>query len=171
MLAANPQSLAAGYQHFELRAVLKQVGQGRRRNRHLLEVVEDEQDALPPKVQLDLLERGSLPGLVDAHRPSDERQDRVGVAHRCQVDEEDAVVESVDLLRGRAKRESRLARPARSGQGQQACGFVFDSASDFRQLGVASDKGRGLRRQVVRPAVDRGERRELGRQVKVHQLE
>src|SRR2546428_4378228 len=110
MLAANPQSLAAGYQHLELRAFLKQVGQGRRRNRHLLEVVEDEQDALPPKVQLDLLERGSLPGL-DAHRPSYERQDRVGVAHRCQVDEEDAVVESVDLLRGRAKRESRLASP------------------------------------------------------------
>ena len=68
----------------------------------------------------------------------------------------------------RATAESRLAHAAGPGQGQQA--GPVDEARELRQLGLAPDQAGELRWQVVGPAVDRPEGRELRDQAVDHQV-
>ena len=98
---------------------------------------------------------------------ADQREDGIGVGRGDEVDEVDAVGESVDLVRGGPDCEPCLAGPAGSRQRDEADVVVVEALADRLQLGVAADERRRLGREVVRPEVERGERRELGREARV----
>jgi hypothetical protein len=78
---------------------------------------------------------------------------------------------SVDLIRGGPDCEPCLAGPTGSGQRDEADVVVVEALADRLELGVAADERRRLGREVVRPEVERGQRRELRRQVRVRDLE
>ena len=95
-------------------------------------------------------------------RAGDPGGDQHRVADRLERHEEHAVREVVRDARGELERQSRLARPARAGQRQQP--GRAEQGRGLGQLGVATDEGRQLRRQVVGVGVGCPRRRELGRQ-------
>ena len=98
----------------------------------------------------------------DADRAGDPGGDQHRVADRLERHEEHAVREVVRDAGGELERQSRLARAARPGQREQP--GRAEQGRGLGQLGVATDEGRQLRRQVVGMGVGCPRRGELGRQ-------
>ena len=171
VLATDPQRLPARHEQLQAGAVRQELDDRGRRDRDLLEVVEDEQDLLGAELPPELVERRSIDRVGDPDRRCRQREDCIGVRCGDEVDEIDAVGESVDLVRGGPDREPRLASPTGSRQRDEADIVVVEALADRLELGVATDEPRRLGREVVRPEVERGERRELRRQDRVRDLE
>ena len=162
LLARDVQGRAAGDDDLDRGCGPQQVGDDRCGRDDLLEVVEHEQHRL---VAQPVGERiGDRPGgpLRDADRAGDPGGDQHRVADRLERYEEDAVREVVRDAGGELERQSRLARAARPGQRQQP--GRAEQGRRLGQLGVATDEGRQLGRQVVGMGVGCPRRGELGRQ-------
>jgi hypothetical protein len=93
-------------------------------------------------------------------RREDRGRDQAWVADRLERDEPDAVGEPLRDVGSQLQRQPRLAGPARSGQRQEPGGP--EQLARLGQLRLAADEARQLRRQVVRAAIQRADRRELG---------
>ena len=99
---------------------------------------------------------------VDAEGRRDPRRDEHRVADRFERHEEDPVGEVVGRPGRQLQRQPGLAGPARTGQRQQP--GRGEQPGRLVELRVAPDERRQLDRQVVRPGVERPERRERRRQ-------
>ena len=110
----------------------------------------------------------SATGLDQAQRRQDRCRDQARIADRLERDEPDPIRESLGNVCRELERETRLARAARSGECQEP--GAPQEIARLAQLGVASDEARELGRQVVRPAIERADRRELGPFALDHQL-
>jgi hypothetical protein len=102
VLAAQVERLAARDQGAQSRALGKEVGHQWSGGGNLLEVVQQEQDALASQVGLeDFLGRARPPlDLAQIQRPGDGGGDERGVADGSEGDEEDAVAEVLAQLGG-----------------------------------------------------------------------
>ena len=109
------QRFAAGHEQLELRALVQQLRHGGRCDRHLLEVVEQQQHALVPQAVLQLVDERVAARVTQTDRAGDGGEQRFAVAGGGKIDEEDPVLEAVDLLwqRRRAPAESCRCRPGR----------------------------------------------------------
>ena len=93
----------------------------------------------------------------------------VGVGHRSQVDEPDAVVVVADHAGSDMDRQPRLARAAGSAEGDEP--VRGQGVTQIRRLGLAPDEGRQLGGQSVRDdGARRPQRREVVAQIRVTQL-
>ena len=171
VLASDPECLPARHEQLQAGAVRQQLDDRGRRDRDLLEVVEDEQDLLGAELPPELVERRSIDRVGDPDGRGRQREDGIGIGCGDEVDEVDAVGEPVDLVRGGPDREPRLAGPTGPRERDQADIVVVEALADRLELGVAADERRRLGREVVRPEVERGEWRELRRQDRVRDLE
>ena len=116
VLAVDAQPAAAGHEQLELRRVAEQGGERRRSLVDLLEVVDHEQLVAFAKVGE---ERGARVVARHLERGCDLGQDELGVAQRRQADEVDPVGKALGEVIGGLDRDTRLARPAGAGQGDQ----------------------------------------------------
>ena len=162
LLARHVQGGSAGDDDLDPGARPQQVGDDRRRRDHLLEVVEHEQHGLCRAASRRAV--GDRPGATFGYTDGagDPGGDQHRVADGLERHEEDAVRKVVRDARGELERQSRLARPARARQGQQPS--RPKEGRRLGQLGVATDEGRQLGRQVVGMGVGRPRRGELGGQ-------
>ena len=87
------------------------------------------------------------------------------------LDEIDAVGEPVDLVGGGADGEARLAASAGPGQRDEPDVLVLLSGRGLYWISTSRPTKTDLRREVVRPEVERLEWRELSRQRRVGELE
>ncbi len=118
----------------------RSAGAGRRspvRRPKLLEVVEDQQQALLADVRDKRVEDRAARVTSDAERSGDRRRDKVRVADRRQVDEDDAVRESIPTRRADLERNSRLAAPSGPGQRDETVGR--EERFDLGDLTAPSD--------------------------------
>ena len=102
----------------EAARALKQLSDVRRRLDDLLEVVEDEEEALAREVLGQPWDRLG-PGVRDADGLRDRGQHEFRLANGRQLHEEDPVGEDVRLLRRHLERETSLPRPSRPSEGDQ----------------------------------------------------
>ena len=169
VLASHAQRLAARHEHLQARAVGEQPDERRRGNRHLLEVVEDDQDLLRAELAAQLVERRALGGVAEADRGRDQGEHGVAVGCRDEFDEVDAVGEPVDLVGGGADGEPGLAAAAGTGQRDEPDVLVVEALANGAELRVAADERGCLGRKVVRPEVEGRQRSELSRQPRTGQ--
>ena len=80
------------------------------------------------------------------------------IARGREVDEVDAVLETVDLVRRRLQGEARLPDPAGAGERQQPHAVRVEELADGAQLCLAAEELGRLRRQVVRRRLQRRRR-------------
>ncbi len=118
MLPAHAEWLAAGDQQRQVRASSQQLGHLAGSRQELLEVIHHQQHAavtkLANKAVSNRLQLGSY-----VERSDERRQHQLWVAHRGQIDEEDAVGELPVHSRGDGQRQASLAHATRSDQRQQ----------------------------------------------------
>jgi hypothetical protein len=131
-LAVDPQQLPAGHDQAEVRTRPQQRGQLGRRFDYLLEVVQ-EQEQLPPADR-----RGEI--FLGAQRLRDRLDNQRGIVERRQADPEDTRLQLPHQLGRRLDRESRLAGPARPGQGDEPSPAA-DQLDDVRDLALAAQEG------------------------------
>ena len=86
-LGGQAERGAAGGEHPQARRGRQQVGHDRRGVRHLLEVVQDQQQALGLEVARERLAQGFAGDLPDTERPGDGTEHQLRVAERGQRDE------------------------------------------------------------------------------------
>ena len=98
-------------------------------------------------------------------------RDGLGVSDGGQVDEVNAILEALDQLGRRLERQPGLSYTAGPGKGQQAHLRGVQAQQYLAQLRFPSDECCGLRRKVVRPAVERFDGREIRLQVRMMELE
>ena len=162
LLARDVEDGPAGDDDLDRRGAAQELGDHRRRGEDLLEVVEDEQQALVGEPFGEGVVDRACRALGDADRARDPRRDEHRVADRLERDEEHAVGEVVRGAGGQLQRQPGLARPARAGQRQET--GRGQQAGRLVQLRVPTDERRELGRQVVRVRIERPEGREGGRQ-------
>ena len=146
-LVGEAKRRAAGAQQEESHAALDQVGDERRRARHVLEVVEHEEQ-LPVA---EVVEHGrlELAGVLDPERARDLGEDEVGVVDRREPDKVDAVGELPHERTGRLDRETRLARPTGPDEGDESSAGAKQVA-ELRERLLAPDRRAAQHRQVRR---------------------
>src|SRR6266508_6486783 len=98
MLAAHMQGFATGHQQLESGVPRQQLHYRWGAGCHLLEVVEDQHEALVPQPAYEALKQRLTAGLAYPDGERDVREHSRGVAVRGQIDEEHPVVEPVDQL-------------------------------------------------------------------------
>ena len=147
-------------------AITRSFGAARRRSAmtgagvdDLLEVVEDEQHLALRQPLHELVARRLRRGLGKAERRRDPRRNEGRIADRLERDEPCPVVVLVGDVGGELERQPGLARPARTGQREQP--RLRQQLAGLLQLRVPADEARELRREVVGPAVERPDRREV----------
>ncbi len=96
---------------------------------------------------------------------------RVGVPHRREVDEVEAVGPPLGLLGGGLQREPRLADATRPEQGHEAHGGIGEEVADHPELRVTPHELRRLRRQVRGAVGQRRQRREVALEAGMGDLE
>ena len=99
------------------------------------------------------------------------RGDQRGVGNGGERHEEDAVLELVQEVRRRLQGQAGLARAPRTGEGKEAHLGSQKPPSDLLHLPLAPDERGGLHGQVVRAALERPQRREIGGQIRRQELE
>ena len=159
LLAVDAQRSPAGDEDPQARRAGEHLGQHRGRVDHLLEVVEDEQHLAVAQRLGDAVDHGPVRLVGHADRSSDGRRDQLPFTDRLQRDEPDPVGEVVGGGRRNLQGQPRLADAARPGERQQA--RPAQEPERLLELVASSDERRQLGRQIVRPGVDRMERREL----------
>ena len=136
---------------------------------HLLEVVQDQEQVLVPKVVDDRLDRRAVGGLPKPQGLGYRGKDQGGVGDRGQGHEECPVLRLGQQLGGRPERQPGLAGSPRAGESQKAT--VAEPLLNLLQLPPASHETGELDREVVRAGIHRPEGLELGRQPVGHHLE
>ncbi len=134
VLPRDTKGHAAGHQHLDLWAGREQIGHGRGGRNHVLEVVQDQQDA--PRLQnaRQALQERPVTRLGDLERPGDGRQDQGRVGGRGKRDEAHPVGEGVGDVRRDLEGEAGLADPARTSQSQEADVRPTEQAADLLDL-------------------------------------
>jgi hypothetical protein len=82
-------------------------------------------------------------GIRDAEGVGRGGEDRRLVAHRAQVDERGAIAAGALDGGGHAERQTRLADPARAGQGDESHAVTREQYAQQRELGRAANQLRG----------------------------
>ena len=96
---------------------------------------------------------------------------RAGIVERAQIDEPDAIGEVLQEVGGHLQRQPRLAHPAGSGERQQAHVVPPRAGRRPGNLLLPPEKRGRLERQVVGAGRQRPQRREVGGQIGMEQLE
>jgi hypothetical protein len=109
-------------------------------SQHLLEVVEDEQDAAVVQRGDQLLRDRRVSRVVHAERLRDAIRDSLRIVHGGEVDEDGAVVEAGCSGPRDRDRAPALADPARADEGEQPRAGV-EHPAQRRHVGVAADEG------------------------------
>ena len=133
----------------------------------MLEVVEHEQRRpLAEVVEQLLLRREAAVGAVhrELDRLGNRRRQELRRRHRDERDEVHAVRVALDPARGGLERESRLARPARPDEREQAAVGILEQPVDLVELRRAADERRARGRQVLHARLDRLQQREVARE-------
>ena len=160
MLFPHVQRFTARHEHLETGALAQQLRQAGCRGSHLLEVVEDQQQALLAQLPGQLAEQRLVACLGQTDGARDRREHRLGVADGREIDEEHPVLESVVMVGSGAERQSGLADAAGSGEGEQPDRLVLEERSDLVQLGGSAHENRRLVGKLAGSAGERHERRE-----------
>ena len=135
LLAAHPEQDPAGAEH-GCRRSGQQRADLRRGLDHLLDVVEDEQQAAAAECPGELLGERPITGVADAERVRDRREHEAGLQYGREVDEHHAVGECGLHLACRRHREPALAYPAGAGDGHEPLSFVGQHPPDDRRVRV-----------------------------------
>jgi hypothetical protein len=148
--ARNPQCLAAGGEHAQMRAIAQQVaGDFGTGSNQVFAVVDNEQQlARAEHLQQDV-ENALAAHLRDPEGLGDGAGDLARVGERGQLDQGDTVAEcaAVDLLVGKVEGQAGLARSARAGDGHQR--HFGQPVRQLVELVLATDKAVELARQVI----------------------
>ena len=137
----------------------------------VLEIVEDEQHALVPQVFSDDVAHIAAGHFGEAEGTGDGRKDKRGVGERAERHREHAMREVVKELRGRSEREARLSDAAGADEGDELDVITDHQRSELGELALPPNGLGPQRRQVVRAALETPQRRELGDQIGVDELE
>ena len=170
VLAVDPERDAAGGEDLEAEGG-QQLARQRGGFQHLLEVVQHQQKPFVLEVVLHALDERLVPALPHVERLRDGRDDQRGVGEGGERHEEDAVLELIQEISRRLQRQAGLARAPRTGEGKEAHLGSHKPPSDLLHLPLASDERGGLHGQVVRAALERPQRREIGGQIRRQELE
>ena len=169
VLAAQLQRLPAGHQHLQRpgRRASSSATTGAA-GRTCSKLSSSSRRAVVLQVVLRPLSRsGRLADVAHAEGLGDgrghERRDRVIGASSTK---KTPSAKSIQQVGGDLEPEAGLAGPARAGQGDQPDVVAQQQAPHRLQLALAPEQRRRLDRQVVRPGVERDQRREVGRQVR-----
>ena len=128
----------------------------RRRIRHLLEVVEEQQRrAAAAQVLGDCALEWQIAALTDVERSRHGRRHQRGVGERREIHEGEAALEARREILRRLNREARLARPSWSRQRQQPHAAADYQFLDPRELSGSSEERGALRRKAVAAALTR----------------
>ena len=165
----HAEGLAAGGQHRRGRIGRQQsgdeLGAG---GDEVLAVVQDEQRRLVAELGRELVGGGDAGHLAGAEGGQRGATDGVRIGERRQLDPPHAAGLRVDGLGGDGQGEAGLADPGRTGQRHQP--LACQQAAHVGDLAGPPDQRRELDRQVVAERVERPQRRERRRQVRVDEL-
>ena len=117
-LTVSAENGAARDHEVELLTGRQQLGQWLDSLRHLLEVVEQQQDSPGSQGVLQDVQRGAPGYLLQVERVDDGRQDQGRITNRPEGNEEHAVLVPIDQVGRQLQRKSRLPNPTRPGQDQ-----------------------------------------------------
>ena len=165
--ALHVETLTRRRQQLDLRRALDDLPQQLRAVDEVLEVVEHEQRRpLAEVVEQLLLRREAAVGAVhrELDRLGNRRRQELRRRHRDERDEVHAVRVALDPARGGLERESRLARPARPDEREQAAVGILEQPVDLVELRRAADERRARGRQVLHARLDRLQQREVARE-------
>ena len=165
--ALHVETLTRRRQQLDLRCALDDLPQQVRAVDEMLEVVEHEQRRPLAQVVEELfLRREAAVGAVhrELDRLGNRRRQELRRRHRDERDEVHAVRVALDPARGGLERESRLARPARPDEREQAAVGILEQPVDLVELRRAADERRAWGRQVLHARLDRLQQREVARE-------
>ena len=173
VLTLQPQRLTARREHLQMLGGLEQPRDEWSGGKHVLEVVEDEEQPLPAKAAC----QGILlvgPERRQADRVGDGGRHEFGVGKTVEGDVRRAVGEARSQLARRLHGEPRLSDAARAGERDEPNIASFDQAQQVLQLVIAPDergRARRERRSLLRPLDARVEALgEQKREVVAHEL-
>ena len=164
--ALHVETLTRRRQQLDLRCALDDLPEQVGAVDEVLEVVEHEQRRpLAQVVEELLLRREAAVGAVhrELDRLGNRRRQELRRGHRDERDEVHAVRVAFDPARGGLERESRLARPARADEREQAAVGILEQPVDLVELRRAADERRAWGRQVLHARLDRLQQREVAR--------
>ncbi len=167
-LAADTQCLPAAHQHLRPFGSGEKLANARRRVGDLLEVVEDQKELLAAQVVDQHVQHRAIGVLAEAQRAGDRRHDQLGIGDRRQRHEPGAVRQCLLHRGGDLDREAGLAGPTGPGERQQP--RPLEQPADLGDLGLATDEGRELGRDVADARVLGPRRREVRGEVLEDQL-
>ena len=165
--ALHVETLTRRRQQLDLRRALDDLPQQVRAVDKVLEVVEHEQRrALAQIVEELFLRREAAVGAVhrELDRLGNRRRQELRRRHRDEGNEVHAVRVALDPARGGLERESRLARPARPDEREQAAVGILEQPVDLVELRRAADERRAWGGQVLHARLDRLQQREVARE-------
>ncbi len=148
MLAGEAERFAARHQHRHPGSRCGDLRKHRCRGKHVLEVVEHQQELAVAQIPSELLRDALATRREDPESQSDGRRDEVGILERRKSDEDDAVGELVEQLGSHLHCEPRLARPAGAGQRDEPDFRSPDQIHHLPDLALATNQGRRLTRQA-----------------------
>ena len=154
VFTADVQHDPAGHEHLQPRTLGQQARDEGARGRHLLEVVEHEQQILLPQVRPQDVEERLLGGLPHRQRPRHRGGHRLAVGHRGQPHEVCAVGKVADQLLRHSQRQAGLADAPWSGQAEQANLGAQEHLHDGAHLPLAAHERGELHGKVVAPRGD-----------------
>ena len=141
-----------------------------RRLEDTLEIVQDQQQPLSGEHPGQAL-RQPAALLPHAKHAGDSRGDEGWIVEHTEIDEPDAVRKVFQHIGGGLQCDTGLAHTTWPGNGQEPDVFTIEEVNDPSNLLLATEKRRQLHREVVRAGGQTPNRREVGGQVRVEQLE
>ena len=165
--ALHVETLTRRRQQLDLRCALDDFPEQVRAVDEVLEVVEHEQRRPLAQVVEELfLRREAAVGAVhrELDRLGNRRRQELRRRHRDERDEVHAVRVALDPARGGLERKSRLARPARPDEREQAAVGILEQPVDLVELRRAADERRARGGQVLHARLDRLQQREVARE-------
>ncbi len=170
-LASHMQHLATRRHYLELWAGSQQLCYLYPCSYHLLKVIQQQQRLLLEQLLPQAFKPGQAGCLPDVERLGDGGYDERGVADGSQVHEEHSIGKAIAQLGCHLQAQARLACAARTCQGEQAHILAAQQTLDGAQFLLAPDEWCELGGQVVGIDLERSRAREVGREIRDHQLE
>ena len=170
LLAVGVQRRAARHEHLRSWSPSKQAGDEGRRIEDTLEIVQDQQQPLSAEHPGQAL-RQPTALVPHAKHAGDGRGDQGRIVEHAQIDEPDAVRKVFQHIGGGLQCHPGLAHTTWSRNGQEADVPTAEEGNNLSNLLLATEKRRQLHGEVVRASGQASNRREVGRQVRVKQLE
>lgn len=147
VLAVQPEHLAARHEHLQARASPKQVcAEAGARLDQVLAVVQHQQQPLRTEAARQRLGEWLGRALDHAERRCHSGRDERGIGDCAKLDQPRPVGEAVCPPSRGFERQSRLARPGRTGQGHQSQGVV-EQRRELFQFPLSADEAAERRRQ------------------------